>query len=88
MSDVKDINSDLISDVFFTPQEIFQSSIDVFNNIKEKGEVIKPSTVANHLTVLGLSLQMSHKDHFHNENEFYRDLIQLCQKHLPEKSKD
>lgn len=73
---------------FFTPQEIFEGAIQVFNNIEEKGEFVKPSIVANHLMVLGMSLQMSHKDHFGNGNEFYQDLINLNQKHFPEKSKD
>jgi len=75
------------SDVFFSPQEIFQGFIDVLNNIENKGERIKPNIVANHLMVLGLSLQMSHKDHFGIENEFYQDLIRLNQKHFPAQSK-
>ena len=74
--------------LFFTPQEILQSSINVFDNFKKDDKVITPSIVANHLMVLCLSLQTIHKSHFGIENEFYRDLIQLNQKHFLDHSED
>ena len=70
MSDIKE---------FFTISEVLFNFKTVIEQQESNPTRITEDTVANHLTVLSLALQIFHKHHFHIESKFYQDLIHLCQ---------